>query len=91
MCKFTLFTLPLLSTLLIANHNGFDNNSGHLRITDYAARSFYTEGYENFIFAQPDKNITAAEAKAQRLDPGRHLLKLNEMKRGRDSKTFKRN
>lgn len=82
MRKFTFCVLPLLSTLLIAYHNGFDNKLGYLRVTDYAARSPYTEGYENFIFAMPDKNISDAEAGSHRLDSGRHHPTLKELKQG---------
>lgn len=87
MCKFTLCTLPLLSTLLISNQNGCDNNSGHLRVTDYAARTSYTKGYEKFIFAVPDNNISAGEARTHRLDAGKHHPTLGELKQGRIKQT----
>ncbi|KHJ67139.1 hypothetical protein QU24_15635 [Pantoea rodasii] len=87
MRTFALCALPLLSALLIANHNGFDNNAGHLRVTDYADRFSYTEGYENFIFAVPDNNISAGEARTHRLDTGKHHPTLRELKQGRSKQT----
>jgi hypothetical protein len=76
MCNLSLSALTLLSTLFTAHHNGFEDNAGFIRTTVYVAHSSFTAGYENFIFAVPDKNISGAEAKSHRLDTGKHHPKL---------------
>ncbi|MGK3131177.1 hypothetical protein ACCW76_18455 [Pantoea sp. C8B4] len=87
MCNLSLSPFTLLSTLFTAHHNGFDDNSGFIRTTDYVANYSFNAGYENFIFAVPDKNISDAEAKSHRLDTEKHHPTLRELKKGRSKQT----
>ncbi|KAJ9430456.1 MULTISPECIES: hypothetical protein [Enterobacterales] len=53
----------------------------------HSVHSGYIEGYENFIFAVPDKNISGDEAKSHRLDPNRKHQKLKALKKGQNQKS----
>ncbi|MDI9222494.1 hypothetical protein QMZ30_16425 [Pantoea sp. EA-12] len=86
MLKITFFAV----SLLVGSHEGFDDKARHPDTTDYAARPSFTEGYEKFIFAVPDNNISAGEARTHRLDAGKHHPTLRELKQGR-SKLNKEN
>lgn len=78
MLKITFFAV----SLLLGRHEGFEDKARYPDTTDYAARSSYTEGYEKFIFAVPDNNISAGEARTRQLDTGRHHPTLRELKQG---------
>lgn len=62
----------------------------HVRVYPDAvntAHTGYIGGYENFIFAVPDKNISGDEAKSHRLDPYRKHQKLKDLKKGQNKKS----
>ena len=87
MFKKMVYTLVLSLYSLTKSSAEPDNNPWLNPDAVHSIHSGYIEGYENFIFAVPDKNISGDEAKSHRLDPNRKHQKLKDLIKEQNQKS----